>query len=193
MPRDLVRYDVVGHTHFWTLSCYRRLTFFWHDELKWHVVRALDYIRTRYEICLIGYVVMPEHVHVLLYPHPRGSAKPLPVSVLLAAFKRQVGYHGKRQLKSLFASSGSLWSEPMQRWARAEFDKGSIWHKRGHDFNVFTQRKLLEKLDYCHKNPMTRGLVEHAADWPFSSYRYYEYDDRSVLAMDWDGSWPIEW
>ena len=50
-----------------------------------------------------------------------------------------------------------------------------------------------QKLDYCHKNPLTRGLVDDPADWKWSSYRFYEFGDRSVLPMDWDGSWPIEW
>ena len=36
-------------------------------------------------------------------------------------------------------------------------------------------------------------LAAGAADWRWSSYRFYEHGDRSVLAMDWDGRWPIEW
>lgn len=54
-------------------------------------------------------------------------------------------------------------------------------------------KTLLEKLDYCHKNPITRGLVDRAEDWAWSSYCYYENGDESVLKMDWDGSWPIVW
>jgi len=46
---------------------------------------------------------------------------------------------------------------------------------------------------YCHKNPITRGLVHVAEDWPWSSYRFYELDHRSMLAMDWDGARPIVW
>ena len=41
--------------------------------------------------------------------------------------------------------------------------------------------------------PVTRGLVESPEQWRWSSFRFYELDDRSVLAMDWDGRWPIEW
>ena len=56
-----------------------------------------------------------------------------------------------------------------------------------------TYQVLREKLDYCHKNPLTRGLVDRADDWRWSSYRYYELGDESVLRMDWDGGWPIVW
>ena len=51
----------------------------------------------------------------------------------------------------------------------------------------------MTKLDYCNKNPLTRGLVDKPDDWAWSSYRYYELDDHTVLSMDWDGRWPIEW
>ena len=64
---------------------------------------------------------------------------------------------------------------------------------RGYDFNVERHKTLLEKIDYCHKNPVTRELVGHPQDWPWSSFRFYELDDRSTLSMDWDGSWPIVW
>jgi putative transposase len=50
---------------------------------------------------------------------------------------------------------------------------------------------LRTKLDYIHKNPITRGLVDRAEEWPWSSYRFYELGDSSLIAMDWDGSWPI--
>ena len=52
---------------------------------------------------------------------------------------------------------------------------------------------LIEKLNYCHKNPITRRLVERPEDWHWSSYRYYELKDSSVLPMDWNGSMPIMW
>jgi hypothetical protein len=58
---------------------------------------------------------------------------------------------------------------------------------------VYRFKKLLEKLDYCYRNPITRGLVDRPKQWRWSSYRYCELNDRSVLAMDWDGQWPIVW
>ena len=60
-------------------------------------------------------------------------------------------------------------------------------------FNVRARKALLQKLDCGHKNPLTRALVDRAEDWPWSSYRYYEFGDESVLRMGWDGSWPIIW
>jgi len=193
MPSHLRRYDEPGHSHFWTISCRDRLTFFHDDGLKQIAVEGLRVLQKRFGVCLIGYVLMPEHVHVMLYPHMRGTDEPVSVSKLLQAFKQHVGFHGKQRLRDVWRSQGRLWSDPLNAWATGARNDQSIWTVRGYDFNVRTHKTLLQKLDYCHKNPVTRGLVDLAEHWPWSSYRYYELEDESVLKMDWDGSWPIMW
>ncbi len=193
MPRYLSRHDEPGHAHFWTISCYRRLTFFWHDDMKRVVTDGFRILQTRFDVCLIAYVIMPDHLHLLVYPHARGNDEPIPISRLLHAFKKHVGFHGKRCLREHWRRNGQLWSDPLNAWARGEFDKQIVMHKRGYDFNIDQQETLLEKIDYCHKNSITRGLVDSAEDWPWSSFRYYDHDDSSVLKTDWDGAWPIVW
>ena len=193
MPIHQHRYDEPGHSHFWTVSCYRHLTFLWHDEMKQVVIDALHMLQRRFEICLIAYVIMPDHLHAVLYPYPRGKDELVPISRLLHAFKQYVGYHGKNRLREIWCREGRLWSAPLNAWAKGDQGKRIILNARGYDFNIDRHETLLEKIDYCHKNPVTRGLVDHPADWPWSSYRYYELEDRSILDMDWDGSWPIIW
>lgn len=189
MPTRLHRYDIPGHTHFWTFSTYRRLTFFWHDDIKQVAIDGLRHLQLKFNICLVGYVIMPEHIHILIYPHPQGDPNPLPISILLHAFKRKAGQEVKKILKQ-FVRDDRLWAEPIREWINA--DK-PFFQTRGYDFNIETHDKLIEKLNYCHKNPLARGLVMDAANWRWSSYRYYELCDHSVLKMDWDKSWPIRW
>ena len=193
MPTRLHRYDEPGHTHFWTASCYRQLDFFGHEAMKTVVVEGLRMLQQRFGICLIAYVVMPDHVHLILYPHAPGQAEPVPVSKLWHAFKKHIGFHGKQCLRDLWRANGRLWSDSLNTWARGCYGKQSVMHTRGYDFNIDRQDTLLEKIDYCHKNPITRGLVDRAEDWRWSSYRYYELADASVLSMDWDGAWPVIW
>lgn len=50
----------------------------------------------------------------------------------------------------------------------------------------------MEKIDYCHNNPITRALVERPEQWPWSSYNHYERTGESLVAMDWDGTWPLD-
>ena len=189
----LVRSDVPGLIHFWTISCYQRLPFFTRDCMREVVVSGLRQLQLRHEVCLIAYVVMPEHVHVVLLPHGRGRADPMPIETLFATFKRHVGYYGKQVLREVWRQEHRLWTSSLNGWAHDERGSRSLWTTRGYDFNVTQQAKLCEKIDYCHKNPVTRRMVERAEEWKWSSYRFYEFGDESVLRMDWDGRWPIEW
>ena len=190
MPGRLRRYDEYGHTHFLTISCYHRLRFFQHDTVKQVLVNGMVHAREKHPIRWIGYVIMPEHVHLLAFPAQPGADEPVPISKLLQTLKQYVGRHGKQALRDIWASKRTLGSGPMDTWAQAPGPK-PFWKTRAHDFNVTTEQSLHVKLDYMHKNPVTRGLVDRADQWRWSSYRFYEVDDGSVIAMDWDGSWPI--
>jgi len=50
--------------------------------------------------------------------------------------------------------------------------------------NIWSEKKIQEKLNHLHNNPVKRGLVAQPGDWPWSSWRYYYLNDSSVLAMD---------
>lgn len=193
MPSNLRRHNEPGHTHFWTISCYHRLGFLFQDKMKQVAVDGLKVVQADFNICLVGYVIMPDHVHVLIYPHAHGCDTPINISKLLNRFKQHTGYYGKACLRDYWHQHDRLWSEPLNQWARGTLDRQDLWNPRGYDFNIDRQHTLLEKLEYCHKNPITRGLVDAPEDWPWSSYRFYEMDDRSALTMDWNGQWPIIW
>jgi putative transposase len=194
MPSHLRRYDEPGHVHFWTISAYRRLGFFHDENARRILIGGLRLLQSRHGVCLIGYVLMPEHIHVLLYPHASGSNEPVPISTLLLTFKQYTGAQIKAMLRTVWRNHGQLWSPPLNAWAKGHYgEQRPIWTPRGYDSNVKTHDALLTKLEYCHKNPITRRLVERAAEWPWSSYRFYEFQDASVLPMNWDGSWPIIW
>lgn len=193
MPSHLKRYDEAGHIHFWTISTFRRLQFFHDDRLKHIVIEALQLLRDKHGVCLIGYVVMLEHVHWLILPQRRGDPDPIPFETLLNNFKQYVGFHAKVRLREIWKERGELWSGPLNDWALGRLESQSIWIKRGYDRHVVTEEELCEKLEYCHKNPVTRGLVAAPEDWLWSSYRFYELGETIPIAMDWDGGWPLVW
>jgi putative transposase len=193
MPSHLRRHDESGHIHFWTISCFQRLSFFHDDGMKQIVVDGLRVLQNRFGVCLISYVVMPDHVHVILLPQRRGEAEPIKISSLLAAFKKHVGFHGKERLRDVWRRDRHLWSEPLNNWALGVHGERPIWIPRAYDSNIDRAETLRKAMDYCHCNPLTRGFVQRVDDWAWSSHRFYQFDDRSMLAMDWDGSWPIIW
>ncbi len=146
--------------------------------------------REKLGIRWIGYVIMPEHVHLLTFPQEPNHDDPIPVSAVLQYLKQCVGRHGKAALRTVWAQRRSLGTPPLDAWACGDGPK-PFWKPRGYDFNITTEPRLYEKLDYMHRNPITRGLVDRAEQWPWSSYRFYEFGDDSLIGMDWDGVWPL--
>ena len=73
MPAGLQRLYGHGHLHFITFSCYRRLPLLKGTRARDIFVRELKRVRERRGFRLIGYVVMPEHVHLLLSEPANGT------------------------------------------------------------------------------------------------------------------------
>jgi putative transposase len=176
MPKGLKRYYGQGHLHFLTFSCYRRLPLLRTKRARNLFVHALGEIRKRYKFSLVGYVVMPEHVHLLIGEPPNGTP-----SLILKVLKQRVSrdLRGKKRR----APAGQL------RFAFSTEDGGlpRFWQPRFYDFNVWSARKRKEKLEYMHRNPITRKLVEHPRDWPWSSWSFYANGEDGPVAID-----PVE-
>ncbi len=66
MPAGLVRLQQTGHSHFITFTCYRRMQYLTSKQACSVVLRALENTRKRYGLRVFGFVLMPEHVHLLL-------------------------------------------------------------------------------------------------------------------------------
>jgi putative transposase len=111
---------------------------------------------------LLGYVVMSEHVHLLM-------SEPLPrtPSIILQVLKQNVS-RALRERKNASDEESEL------AFARAAGQFPAFWQRRFYDFNVWSEKKLREKLDYMLRNPVERRLVQHPKDWPWSSGSFYE-------------------
>jgi putative transposase len=147
MPKGLKRYYGQGHLHFLTFSCYRRLPLLGTARAR-NAFVALAKIRERYRFRLIGYVVMPERVHLLISE----SANCTP-SLALKVLKQRVSRDLRKRRRRV--PIGQM------RLVFREGDAGlpRFWQPRFYDFNVYSARKIREKLEYMHANPVKRGLA----------------------------------
>jgi hypothetical protein len=66
---------------------------------------------------------------------------------------------------------------------RSHFAKGAFYG-RFYDFNVWTERKRIEKLRYMHRNPVKRELVAEPEQWRWSSFRYYKYREIGLVGVN---------
>ena len=92
MPAELVRYQQTGHFHFVTFSCFRRQPFLTTPSSRDLFERSLETMRVRYDFVVAGYVLMPEHVHLLL-----SEPKKAMLSKALQALKLSVAVQSKQR------------------------------------------------------------------------------------------------
>ena len=59
-----------------------------------------------------------------------------------------------------------------------------FWQARYYDFNLWSERKFVEKLRYIHRNQVTRGLVARPEDWRSSSFRHYATGEVSLVEIE---------
>jgi putative transposase len=155
MPWGLKRFQDCRQVHFLTFSCYHRSPNFATDAARSTFVAALERVRLRYELCVYGYVIMPEHVHLLVNEPRQGT-----LATALQSLKQGVA----RRLA-----------------LRAQYP---FWQARYYDFNVWSELKFVEKLRYIHRNPVKAGLVARPEDWPWSSFRHYSTGEESAVEIE---------
>jgi putative transposase len=125
-------------------------------------VQTLETVRQWYGFWITGYVVMPEHVHLLV-----GEPERKNLALGLQMLKQMVS-------RNRFPTSAH----------------GPFWQERYYDFNVWSEKKRVEKLRYIHRNPVSRGLAERPEDWPWSSFRHYLTGEEGKVEIE--SHWTAE-
>jgi REP-associated tyrosine transposase len=172
MPTNLHRYYGAGYLHFITTSCYQRRALLDTTQNRDLLLEVMERVRQRYRFVVVGYVVMPEHVHLLLSEPERGDPSVV-MKVLKQSFARQLL---NRCRAGLDPQQSCLWKIPLTA--------GHVWQHRFYDFVVFTEKKRVEKLRYMHRNPVVRGLVLAPEHWNWSSYRHYALGERGPVLVN---------
>jgi putative transposase len=172
VPKKLKRYYGLGHLHYITCSCYHRWPLLCTARSRNCFVRVLADLRERYKFKLVGYVVMPEHFHLLISEPASGTPSTV-MQVLKQVTSRRM--RGRR----VFRNPAQL-----RLWNDRQDGLPCFWQKRFYDFNVWSEKKKVEKLNYMHLNPVKRGLVSHPKDWRWSSFRFYASGESGHVPID---------
>ena len=177
MPWSLKRFHQTGALHFVTWSCEDRRPLLNSSGSRDLFLRVLEQMRNRYRFALVGFVVMPEHVHLLMSEPVTGN-----FSTAICAVK--IGF-----TRRVLAKNPHLWQHrPEVGHPRADCGR-HFWMRRYYDFNVYSEPKIAEKLHYMHQNPVERGLVRAPEEWAWSSFRAYAGGDIGIVKLnDW-GWW----
>ena len=170
MPSGLHRTYGAHHLHFITCSFYRRWPLLSSAPARDRFLSILEQTRQRYRFVVVGYVVMPEHVHLLLTEPEIGSP-----STVMQVLKQRTAHALLPRRKR---------RDPRRRTLFEEAPGRAFWQARFHDFNVWTTKTRIEKLRYMHRNPVKRGLVKSPEQWRWSSFRRYWLDEAGPVQVN---------
>ena len=155
MPWGLKRYQEARCLHFVTFSCYARAPRLASPHARDLFEKTFEDTRRWYGFYIAGYVVMPEHVHLLLTEPERTK-----LSIALQMLKQNVA----RRLRGP--------------------EGGPLWQPRYYDFNVWSYARQTEKLRYIHRNPVRRGRVQSPEEWAWGSFRHYLSGAEGVVEIE---------
>ena len=151
--------------HYVTTVCFNRVPVFQSDSACELFIDALEQTRTHCSFKLVGYLVMPDHVHLIVNPINRN------ISVVMRRLKSTSARlildwlrnnHYERSLNKLALSL-----------AQHKSNTHALWQKNYSAIDLYTARFIQQKLRYIHLNPIRAKLCAHPAEWKWSSYRAY--------------------
>ena len=119
-------------------------------------LRTLEKNRVQFSLCIYGYVVMPEHIHLLLSEPDSGTLSDAIHFLKLSSAKQR----------------------------QSTVDGGHFWQKRYYDRNIRSYSDFTEKLRYIHRNPVKRGLCKKPEQWPWSSFRHYALGEVGLVEIE---------
>ena len=173
MPSRLKRIYGFRDLHFITCSCYRRRQLLGTRHARDVFLRIFEQVRRKHKFEVAGYVVMPEHFHILIGEPEKGNP-----SSILQILKQTVARRLLKPARRRRNNQPMLWEEGLPVQNR------HFWQARFYDFNVYSNEKRFEKLRYMHRNPVKRGLVSSPELWAWSSFRAYMYTEPSIVKID---------
>jgi putative transposase len=184
MPWGLKRFQNTGQSHFVTFSCYHHQPLLMNEASRRLFESALERVRRSFQLRVYGYVVMPDHIHLLVSePHLQTLADALK-SLKQGVSRRLIA--DQSEARTYQNTNGG----PYQNAKGGPYHKANggrfkpdvglsghkaehFWQKRYYDFNVRNQEQFVEKLRYIHRNPVNAGLCERPEDWQWSSFLHY--------------------
>jgi putative transposase len=171
------RVNVPGHAHALTFSCFQGQAFLSRDRSRQWMIEAIEKAHSIHQFHLWAYVIMPDHVHLLLHP----ISAEYSISSILLSLKQPVTQRAVRFVRQQAPQFlGRMRdSQPNGKSFYRFWQRGG-----GYDRNLWEPRYIWEMIDYIHANPVRRGLSERAEDWKWSSASDYLAKRPGPVSLD---------
>ena len=173
------RWNEAGHAHALTFSCFHRRPFLTKERTRRWFLDGLDRARHELRFHVWAYVIMPEHIHLLICPLEREySIARILSSVKQSVAKRAVAFVKRVAPEFLVQMTDR---QPNGQIAHRFWQRGG-----GYDRNLTEPKAIWATLEYIHANPVRRGLCDRATDWHWSSAGEWEHPGSGPLPIDRD-------
>ena len=169
--------------HYLTFVAFRRIPIFRSENICQIFADSLQTVKEKYPFKIIGYVIMPDHVHLIVNP--------------VGCDIEVIG----KELKGISANRTINWLKENEYFSSLEKLKLKKTEKRNHSFcvwqkkvksvDLWSHKFILQKLNYVHLNPVRANLCDHPAKWKWSSYNAYllKTDTEIPIKPDRKGYW----
>ena len=165
---------LIGEPYFWTDTIYDWKHLLKEDIIKDIIIGSLQFLSEKKLIEVYGFVIMPNHVH-LIWQMLEMNGKEMPYTSLLKftahSFKKYLKKNNPDVL-NIFAID-------------AENKEYEFWQRDSLAFELTKKETILQKIDYIHYNATAEKwkLCNEPADYYFSSAKFYEtgVDDFGIL------------
>ena len=159
--KKLKRFNIPNHARELTFSCYRRYPYF-NDPIACEIfLNLLNIIRAKYHFELWSYVVMPNHVHLLIWPKQEGNIVPKVLHYIKGKTAREYKNHLLLHRPEIF---DDYCIEKRGIW------KFQFWQPGGgYDRNLWSAKAIHSAIEYIEHNPVRARLVSQSDQYRWSS------------------------
>lgn len=166
------RREIPGDFRYLSFSCEHELPFFSNPKIADVFVAALLEARTKFLFELFAWVIMPEHVHLLMRSSTQATVETILTFVKNCTAQRVI--HRWRRLNAPILPRITKRNGQIRFWL-----KGGGWDDNLEDLN-----EVSRKVRYTHLNPVRRGLVRCAEDYRYSSVHWWMGTRKGEVACD---------
>jgi len=177
--RNRQNYEACGNIFFVTSTIVGFHNLFSIDKICDIFISKLKFYIERGDFVLLAYVLMPNHIHIILKPNNE-----IPISKIIGSLKRITS----REISDFLGQANMTGlANKIKISATHEPQASRIWKPRFDCFVINSEKTLVQKIEYIHANPVKAGFVDKAEDWKYSSAA--DYCGRRISLIDTDTEW----
>lgn len=180
MPNSYRIFQEERYAYFVTCTIVEWLPVFTTDAYCQIILDSLAYVRKHKMTQLNAYVLMPTHLHAVLWPQDGTS-----LSNVLRDFKRftsrAISNEAQKQNDDRFLE---IFTQARQMGRSTDVSDYQVWQEGSHPEAIYTRDFAQQKIDYIHKNPIRAGLAQSILDWPYTSAHAYYSEIQSYPQID---------